>query len=55
MIKLTQLQNRATNYVLYYTRFCKSRLKFCLIEDAIQYNIALINFIIAGFSFHINE
>ena len=55
MIKLTQLQNRATNYVLYYTRFCKSRLKFCLIEDAIQYNIALINFIIVGFSFHVNE
>merc|ERR1712106_36400 len=55
MIKLAQLQQRATNYVLYYTRFSKSRLKFCLIEDAIQYNIQLINFIIVGFSFAVNE
>ena len=55
MVKLSQLQQRATNYVLYYTRFSKGRLKFCLIEDAIQYNIQLINFIIVGFSFAVNE
>ena len=46
MVKLAQLQNRAANYVLYYARFAKSRLKFGLIEDVIQYDIALINFII---------
>ena len=55
MTKLAQLQQRATNYVLYYTRFSKSRLKFCLIEDAIQYNIQLINFMIVGFSFSVKE
>ena len=51
MVKLAQLQNRAANYVLYYARFAKSRLKFGLIEDVIQYNIALINFIITGLTF----
>ena len=51
MVKLKALQQRATQYVLYYTKFSKARLKFCLIEDAIQYNIQLTLFIMTGTSF----
>ena len=53
MVKLKALQQRATQYVLYYTKFSKSRLKFCLIEDAIQYNIQLTMFIMSAFSTNI--
>ena len=36
---LKELQIRATHYVKYYVAFCKDRLKFCLVEDCIQFNI----------------
>ena len=55
MVKLKALQQRATQYVLYYTKFSKSRLKFCLIEDAIQYNIQLTMFIMSGIRFILYE
>lgn len=37
LVKLGALQQRANVYVVYYGIFSKSRLKFCMMEDALQY------------------
>merc|ERR1712106_693099 len=49
---LKELQIRATHYVKYYVAFCKDRLKFCLVEDCIQFNIQMTMFLYRYFSYY---
>jgi hypothetical protein len=43
--RLKELQFRATHYVQYYIKYAKDRLRYCLIEDTIQFNIQFAMFI----------
>ena len=49
---LKELQVRATHYVKYYVAFCKDRLKFCLVEDCIQFNIQMTMFLYRYFTYY---
>ena len=49
------LQQRANVYVEYYGIFSKSRLKFCMMEDALQYGTQLTMFVLTAFQANINS
>ena len=44
--RLKTLQWRATHYVQYYIKYAKERLRYCLVEDTLQFNFQFAMFML---------